>query len=540
MTSVLIVDDKVENLKALYSILKPLSLNVHLASSGPQALELFLEQEFTLALIDVNMPEMSGFELAGIIRGRRRYEDFPIIFVSATDRDNQMIFEGYEKGAVDFLYKPLDPHVTRSKIRTFVELSSARNALTKRLQELEQLKDRAEIANRLKSRFLMNVSHEIRTPLSAIMSYAELAREPQVVEQEKSKFIDGIIENSKHLTQLIDDILDLSNIESDNVVVNPSLVTMDDIFKKLGSMFESRAINKNLDLCFKINGDARQSVKIDPTRLKQVLSILIDNAIKFTRQGSVCVESDLIPKGGYHMLKISVEDTGPGIAQENYHKIFEPFSQLDDSTTRLYGGTGLGLTIARKVMDSVGGKIRLCQGMEQKGCRFELEFAVETGVPSQIRSGEASTRPISQQINPEALRDVKVLLIDDSKHVRNFIKRILELSGAKVSTAESGYEGIDYSKRESFDIILLDIQMPGIDGFETLAQLKAGKVASPVIAFTAHAMEEERQKCLAAGFSAHLTKPVEIKNLIDTVLNNLPESTLQKPSSCNTTNLSYH
>lgn len=531
-TKILLVDDRPENLQALSALIDSPRLQILTATSGEDALSLLIDHKFAVALIDVQMPVMSGFELAKLIRGRKEYRDLPIIFVTAGEHNKREVFEGYENGAVDFLHKPLDPHVVRSKINVFVELAISRKILNQRLIELAKLKEEAEQANHIKSRFLANVSHEIRTPLSAIIGLAELAANRMIEGCEREQYLESIIENGQHLQGLINDILDLSKIESGNLKVERLHCSIPKVIGEIVALFAGRAENKGIDLKFYQSDRTPSLVTTDPTRLKQILVNIIGNAIKFTEKGKIKVSIDLREEGeGLNpletQLEFRVKDTGCGIPEEMLESIFLPFQQVDNSNSRNYGGTGLGLSISRSLCRCLGGELVARNNADEPGCEFIFSIDphpfirshkdAKSTINSQVWREEPPKIPQTAGETIDMLDQKKILVVEDSKHIRHFVRRALELAGAQVDAVSDGIQGVEYSKSDHYDLILVDIQMPGIDGYETVKLMREKQLRCPILAFTAHAMKEERERCLQSGFDGHIGKPIEYQQLLQVV-----------------------
>jgi signal transduction histidine kinase len=530
-TKILLVDDKPENLQALTALINSPKLHILTAQSGEEALSLLIDHKFAVALIDVQMPGMSGFELARLIRGRRNFRDLPIIFVTAGEHNQKEVFEGYEKGAVDFLHKPLDPHVVRSKINVFVELDLSRKTLRKRLAELAKLKEEAEQANRFKSRFLANVSHEIRTPLSAIIGLTELANNQQIEELERSQYLQTIIENGHHLQTLINDILDLSKIESGNLRIEKTQTQVDKVLAEVENIFISKARSKNIGLTVQQASSLPQLITTDPVKLKQILVNIVGNAVKFTESGMVEIHAGLATireSPQTPQLEIRVKDSGCGIPDDMLEKIFHPFQQGDSSNSRNYGGTGLGLSISRSLCRVLGGDLISRNRDDRNGAEFIIridphpysqEDCPATEPPPATDTPDAITASAQQEFaqGGNGLTEKKILVIEDSKHIRRFVQRALELDGATVDAVEDAPSGIQNCENQPYDLILVDIQMPGMDGFQAVRQLRCMDVSCPILAFTAHAMNEERDRCLREGFDDHIGKPIEYERLLEVV-----------------------
>lgn len=378
----------------------------------------------------------------------------------------------------------------------------------------QRAKEAAELANKSKSKFLASMSHEIRTPLSAIVGFSEL------LEQDPSQatdFVGVIRRNAKHLTSLIDDILDLSKVEAGQVNLESASFDVRDEIKGVISMLSVRAKEKNLTLTWEVDDEVPKEIVTDPMRVRQILINIVGNAIKFTEAGSVDVNVQLsaIPAGGGPRRQIIfyVTDTGCGVAPNKHQKIFEPFRQEDSCTARKYGGTGLGLALSRELARLMGGDIILKHSEPGKGSVFEISIAFEHSLSSPgLDSPVQGSRPKLVSLD-YALAGARVLLVEDGADNRLLIEQILKSNGASITSAEDGERGVKMALAGSYDVILMDVQMPVLDGREATKQLRELGCSIPIVALTAYATKEEREKCFAAGMSDYCTKPISIDEL---------------------------
>lgn len=513
-TKILIVDDYAENIIALSQLIEDPGIEILSARTGAEALNLLLTHDFALALLDVQMPEMSGFELARLIRGVKRFKNLPIIFVTAHQRDQKFIFEGYGTGAVDLLFKPLDPHVVRSKVRVFVQLDQQNKALLAHSAELERLKVAADTANRAKSQFVANMSHEIRTPLASVLGFSDVLAQNSFSSSEKEECVQAIRRNGQLLLRLVDDILDLSRIEAQKIEFEKLRFDMREVIKDVESAMSLKAEEKGIHL--KFHHDIKDPVFYfsDPSRIKQVLLNVIGNAIKFTAFGGVdvSIRRDTALTRNFETLIFLVEDTGIGLTPQQAERIFEPFSQADASTHRKFGGSGLGLAISKKIALALDGDIQLKESADHQGCAFEISMVLERD-PLPVVALPQSLKGLVPEIN--IMKDKKILVVDDAKDNRVLAQMYLRNTGVQVFSAESGKQAIECVKFELPDVILMDIQMPEMDGYEATREIRALGYRRPIIALTAHAMPEERTKCQEAGCNFVLTKPIKRKTLIE-------------------------
>jgi signal transduction histidine kinase/FixJ family two-component response regulator len=392
------------------------------------------------------------------------------------------------------------------------------------LNESRALASAAHAANESKSEFLANMSHEIRTPMTAIMGFAELLIE-QNGNAETQDAASTILRNGQHLLQIINDILDLSKIESGRMVVESIECDPEQIASDVVDLMRIRADAKQLRLYVKIERDTPARFTSDPTRLRQILVNLVGNAIKFTETGAVHI------RVGYrsfdHRLFFEVTDTGIGMNPEQIARLFKPFVQADNSMTRRFGGTGLGLSICKRLSELLGGEIEVASEL---GVGSSFVASVAAG-PTVERSGAtlnpprliANTAQRSEKSIAEPLKDVSILLVEDGLDNQRLIGHILRKAGATVSIVSNGTEAVQAisnadNQNEPFSVVLMDMQMPVLDGYGAVRQLRAAHYGKPIIALTAHAMASDRAKCLEAGCDDFTTKPINRGELIELVL----------------------
>lgn len=508
-TKILIVDDYDINITSLKELITTNDTEIYSATSANKALELLMHHEFALALLDVQMPETNGFELAQIIKGVRKLKQLPIIFVTAQNQDAKTVSDAYKAGAVDLLFKPLDPKVVRAKVSMFVELSQQKQQLRKQVDQLEALKQKAEAANIAKGRFLANMSHEIRTPLSAVLGYSELIDQNASNYEDVKEYCAVISRNGKLLRSLIDSIFDISKIEADKFELSHEEFELGELIKDIESSLNFQAVQKGIELEFVDESVGISHYIGDPTRLKQVFINIIGNAIKFTSEGKVEVVIGLERKSkNKHRLQITVSDEGIGIEQEQAENLFEAFSQADGSNQRKFGGAGLGLAISREITRSMNGDITLLRSVEGEGAIFLIE--VELATVENVIPNSSQDKTDSLRLD---LEGKKILCVDDSKDNLRLLELILSKTEATVELVTDGNTAIEMVNDESFDLVLMDIQMPIIDGYETTKCLRTNGFTKPIFAVTAHVMAEEHKKCLAVGCDTIIRKPINQQEL---------------------------
>jgi two-component system sensor histidine kinase/response regulator len=401
--------------------------------------------------------------------------------------------------------------------------------ITDRVQTAESLRkdrDEAKAASRAKSTFLAHISHEIRTPLNGILGYADLMlrKDASLSATDRHEYLHTVRDSGKHLLDLINDILDISKIEAGQIDSERLLCSPHEIIAQVVSVLRVRAQEKGLELDYAWDGKIPEFIVSDPQRLRQLLMNLVGNAIKFTTQGQVQVVARLRSVEGRYVFELEVHDTGPGIASENQQRIFEPFVQADDSVTREFGGTGLGLAICRRIVHMLGGTLSL-SSEPGKGSVFtaSLDPGRLEGVRILDTVASDIVRPVKAAPNETIhLAPCRVLVVEDGTANRKLLEIVLEDAGATVITAENGETGVALAlaARETgdlFDVILMDMQMPVLDGYTAARQLREHDLKTPIFALTAHAMKGDEMVCREAGCSAYLTKPIDTMKLLAAV-----------------------
>ena len=426
-----------------------------------------------------------------------------------TQQENEIVFNG-------ILFDITD------RKRAEEELQRYSAALETANQALEETNRLAQSATRAKSEFLANMSHEIRTPMTAILGYADLLAQ-DLRDAESMMAINTIRRNGQHLLEIINNILDISKIEAEKMQIERSEVSTLSLINDVAYLMRVRAEAKNLRLSVQIDGPVPPVIQTDAVRLRQILINLVGNAIKFTEKGSVQIVAKMLHGGPRPLFAIAISDTGIGIAEKQMSRLFQPFSQADSSTNRRYGGSGLGLSISLRLAQMLGGNIEV-QSELGRGSTFTVTID-----PGAVASPSNEPREPSDLSTWESIEEdfsslpCRILLVEDGEDNQRLLSVLLRRVGVDVTIAANGQAAIEtisggsQASAAGFDLILMDMQMPILDGYAATRQLRALGYRGPIVALTAHAMAEDRHRCIEAGCNDYLTKPVEQASLLRTV-----------------------
>jgi len=510
----LLVDDLEENLLSLEGLLRRDGLVLLKARSGTEALELLLQYDVALALLDVQMPGMDGFELAEMMRGTARTGRIPIIFLTAGAHDRQRRFRGYEAGAVDFIYKPIEPDVLRSKTSVFFdlyrqqqELQSQRDELAvsasenqRLLAESRKYGDQLREADRRKDEFLATLAHELRNPLAPIRNGLQILRMSKD-EAMSTNVRDMMDRQLSHLVRLIDDLLDVSRISQGKIALRRGLISVQSAIDSAVEVSRPLIDTGRHSLTLDIPKDALW-LNADPIRISQIISNLLNNAAKYTPEGGQIRLSATAENNG---VAIAVTDNGIGISQEMLPRIFDLFTQVDQKTTQSQGGLGIGLALVKQLVALHGGTLKAASDGLDKGSTFTISLPLSDQKPADVAQEEKQDGVSAAPLN--------FLVVDDNIPSAQTTGVMLEMIGHKVTIAHDGLAAVALAKEIHPDIMLLDIGLPGLTGYEVCQQLKAlPEFKNTVfIAQTGWGQESDKKQAFDAGFDHHVVKPISFQ-----------------------------
>ncbi len=526
--------------------------DIKTANCLTQALECLNEQEFDVTLLDLGLPDSDGTE--SIREIRQTHAELPVVVLTGQTSE-EVGLEAIKAGADDYLTKDetlqeilartIRYTIERKKITK--ELSEAKSRAEKLQEETErvnkQLRSAAEGANLMareaikaehsKSQFLANMSHEIRTPMNAIVGFSQVLADEKLTLQQ-NEFVEIIKDSAENLLQLIDDILDLSKIEAGKTYIDIADCPLGKLLNRVESVVRLEAEDKGLEFRVARSASLPRIIRTDSVRLRQCLANLTNNAVKFTEKGHVYVNVSLERDNDSSFVRFDIEDTGVGIPADRQQAIFESFVQGDGSTTRRFGGTGLGLAITKRLTELLGGSLSLTSE-EGKGSVFTL--IIPAGVDASSYSDVLCPTPDAREDqeprieNREVQFSGRILIAEDIMTNRKLLAMLLQNMGFETLIAEDGQQAIDIALEGPVDLILMDMQMPNLNGYEATRMLRKKGFKAPIVAVTAHAMSGDDKKCIEAGCDDYLSKPIDREKLLEKLHRYVPSDQIVSSTS---------
>jgi signal transduction histidine kinase len=534
--SILLVDDQPGKLLSYQTILQDLGETLITAGSATEALEKLLRHEIAVVLVDVCMPDLDGFELAGMIREHPRYQKTSILFVSAVNITELDRLRGYECGAVDYIPVPIVPEILRAKVAVFADLYRKTRQLERLNSELEtRVRERtAELeastsrlldsqeqlreADRRKDEFLAMLAHELRNPLAPIRTAVQLMRFKELPDEQRTRARDIIERQVDQLVRLIDDLMDVSRITRGMITLHREPIELTAVIARAVETTRPLIDAHHQELTVALPPRALP-VEGDATRLTQVIGNVLHNASKYTPDGGrirIQLHSE------ENEAVITVTDTGIGIPAEMLGNVFDLFTQVNRALDRAHGGLGIGLALVRRIVEMHGGRVSASSAGVDQGTEIQIRLNL---VAEEAAAALPESRSGSEGLPALAARNI--LVVDDNEDAAALIALLLKLAGQEVRTANGGAEALELAAQSHPDIIFLDLAMPGLNGYETARRIRQEPWGQDVtlIALSGWGQRRDRALTAEAGFSAHLVKPVSEAQLLSVLAEFTPQAT---------------
>jgi signal transduction histidine kinase len=561
--NILVVDDRPENLKLLSEILSNNNYKVRKVTSGKQAIAAAEISLPSLILLDIMMPDMNGYEVCQYLKSQERTADIPIIFLSALDKSFDKV-KAFEVGGIDYITKPFQVEEILVRVQNQLTILRQKNSLkdqqkllaTQNSQLKQEIAERqkieidlakakqvAEEANRAKSDFLANMSHEIRTPMNGVLGMAQLLLMTDQTDQQ-GHYTQLIQESANALLAIINDILDFSKVEFGKLELEKRTFILEDSLKFVCNLLNQLAADKGLSLEYTIESNVPMFIIGDEFRLRQILLNLVGNAIKFTEKGQViinisdvsdrqCIDIEKIEKVNEKVndlekiLQFSIIDTGIGIPHDQLNELFNPFTQADNSISRKYGGTGLGLAICKNLINLMGGNIWIeslghfsdstpdnwSRHLNTIGSAFHFTIAIVPDNSNQLLKKQ--NKAFLNELRISDKFPLRILLVEDNPMNQKLTYLIMQKFGYNIDIANNGLEAIKFLETETYDMLLMDVQMPEMDGLTTTRWIRKNLEIQPhIVAITAGSSGMDRQICLDAGMNDYISKPIDVKEIM--------------------------
>lgn len=523
--NLLILDDKEENIISLQALLSDIeNINIICSTDPNEALKLCWKNDISLALVDVQMPEINGFEFVSLLKANPKTSHIMAVMVTAISKEDKYLIKGLQSGAVDYLYKPLNPEITIAKVTSFIKQIHIQEEIIQKNIELEhskkaliQANHEAEQARKSKEIFLANMSHEIRTPINGIKGIVHMLKNANL-SFEQLDWVNRLEIASNSLLLIINDILDISKIDSGMMKIEMEDFHLTNLLLDLGQMFKIKASDKKLEFDVKLDSALPKHVHFDSLRLEQIISNFVSNSLKFTERGKITLAVQVLEvKDDNHKIKFSVSDTGIGIKPGSVDKIFLAFEQGDDGITKKFGGTGLGLAIVKRLSELLQGEVH-AQSVYGDGSEFSFIVDIKE-VKDKAQIKREINLPYSQF---PKLEGFNVLVAEDNELNSFMLAHILQAWNCKVTVVKNGRLALEALEKDSFDLVLMDTHMPVMSGFEAIKEIRGNvnpiRRRTPIITISASVLEHEQQAAFQVGADEVIGKPFDPAELYQKIL----------------------
>jgi len=515
--NILIVDDVLDNLDLLSRILTRRGYTVRSVEAGISAIAIAQSGWADLILLDINMPEMDGYEVCRRLKADSQTENIPIVFLSALDEVLDKV-TAFGVGGVDYITKPFQIKEVVARVKTHLQLRNLQKSLeikvASRTRDLAMALQEAKAANSSKNVFFSQITHELRTPMNAVLGFVQLMQRDKQLSPEQQKYLQIINHSGEHLMALINDVLEVSKIEAGRLILEKNNFDLYRLLKNIEEMWGLKAQAQNVEFGIERGDLVPRYIQADQQKLQQVLINFLANAVKFTQVGQITLTVDYNPQKPSQII-FAVADTGLGISPTDLDLLFNPFVQTEAGRNSK-SGTGLGLSICREYIELMGGQIQVVSEVNQ-GSTFSFNIPIELGY--HISDPTEPRRVIS--LKPSQLVP-KILVVEDRWENRQFLARLLEIVGFEVKEAENGKEAIAIWSEWSPELILMDLQMPIMDGYEATQHIKRQNQSVKIIAITASNFQEQKKFILTSGCDDLLSIPFQAEELWSKLARYLP------------------